>query len=136
MGALSSIATTGRRDLCPPRRRGRGAPARHVAVDLSPQAVERIATQVVQLLGERASHQEPELLSAGELARRLRVERPWVYRHRELLGGLRIGTGPKAPWRFDYETAIEALRGLQGDQRSEGSRRRKVAHQSTRKEKP
>ena len=93
MRVLSTIPTGGRRDLCPPRRRGRGAPARHVAVDLSPQAVERIAIRVAQLLGEpRHEQQEPELLSAGELARRLRVERPWVYRHRELLGGLRIGS--------------------------------------------
>lgn len=92
--------------------------SRHVAVDLTPQAVEQIAVRLAQLLqrGERA---QPELLSAGELARRLRVERPWVYRHRELLGGIRIGGGPKAPWRFDYETAVEAMRERQGDRRTE-----------------
>ncbi|MGA8745096.1 MAG: hypothetical protein WB507_04445 [Solirubrobacterales bacterium] len=84
--------------------------SRHVAVDLTPQAVEQVAARLAQLLlrGERA---QPELLSAGELARRLRVERPWVYRHRELLGGMRIGSGPKAPWRFDYEIAVEAMKG-------------------------
>ena len=68
---------------------------------------------------ERAPQAQPELLSAGELARRLRVERPWVYRHRELLGGMRIGGGPKAPWRFDYETAVEAMRERQGERRTE-----------------
>ncbi|MGA8745808.1 MAG: hypothetical protein WB507_08085 [Solirubrobacterales bacterium] len=82
---------------------------RHVAVDLTPEAVERIATRLDQLL-QRQGRAQPELLSAGELARRLRVERPWVYRHRELLGGMRIGSGPKAPWRFDYETAVMAMR--------------------------
>lgn len=106
----------------PTRRRGLGASQHRVAVELSPQAVERIATRVVQLLGERSSQDEPELISAGELARRLRVERPWVYRHRQLLGGLRIGVGPKAPWRFEYRTAVEALRGLQGEQAGEGGR--------------
>ncbi|HVC07864.1 MAG TPA: hypothetical protein VND98_09810 [Solirubrobacterales bacterium] len=91
-----------------------------VTVDLTPQAVERVAARVVTLLQGHGTGQEPELLSAGELARRLRVERPWVYRHRELLGGLRIGTGPKAPWRFDYETAVEALRRHQATQQNGG----------------
>jgi hypothetical protein len=110
MRGVSAIPTRERRDPCPPRGRERGAAPRHVAVDLSPRAVERIAAQVVQLLNERGAQGEPALLSAGELAHRLRVERPWIYRHRQLLGGLRIGVGPKAPWRFDYQTAVEALR--------------------------
>jgi hypothetical protein len=84
-------------------------------VSLSPQAVEQIATRVAAHLRERKPVQQPELISAGELARRLRVERPWVYRHRELLGGIRIGTGPKAPWRFDFEKAIEALQRVDAD---------------------
>ena len=117
MRALSAIPTRARRDLCPPRGRGRGAVPPRVAVDLSPLAVERVSVRVVQLLQQRAPQGEPELISAGELARRLRVERPWVYRHRELLGGLRIGAGPKAPWRFEYRTAVEALRRRQVEQR-------------------
>ena len=88
--------------------RERAAAPRQVVVDLTPQAIEQIAGRVAQLLPEPQG--QTELLSAGELARRLRVERPWVYRHRELLGGLRIGAGPKAPWRFDYQQAVEALR--------------------------
>jgi len=121
MRALSTIPTRTHRDLCPPRGRGRGAAPRRVAVDLTPQAVERISVRVVQLLQQRAPQGEPELISAGELARRLRVERPWVYRNQEMLGGLRIGAGPKAPWRFDYRTAFEALRRSQVD-RGEGGR--------------
>jgi hypothetical protein len=89
-----------------------------VAVDLSPQAVEQVAARVRALLAEREAQGEPELICAGELARRLRVERPWVYRHRELLGGLRIGSGPKAPWRFEYRAAVEALRREQATQRN------------------
>jgi hypothetical protein len=81
---------------------------RRVAVDLTPQAVEQVAQRVAQLLGDRARRQ-PELITAGELARRLRVERPWIYKHRHLLGGQRIGDGPKAPWRFDLDTATRAL---------------------------
>jgi hypothetical protein len=97
-----------------------GAAQHRVAVELSPHVVERIATRVVHLLGEQGSQDEPELISAGELARRLRVERPWVYRNRALLGGLRIGAGPKAPWRFEYASAVEALRRQQAERHGEG----------------
>jgi len=89
-------------------------------VDLTPQAVEQVAARVLQLLGDRDLRQQPEFISAGELARELRVERPWVYRHRELLGGLRLGNGPKARWRFDRQGAIEALRRHQAAQRTNG----------------
>ena len=105
MRGLSTIPTPTARERCSPRRRGLEVRARGVAMDLTPQAVEQVAARVVQLLGEREAQGEPELISAGELARRLRVERPWVYRHRHLLGGLRIGAGPKAPWRFEYQSA-------------------------------
>ena len=110
MGGLSTIPRQAGRERCLSPRHGRGAVARRVAVDLTPQAVEKVAVRVATLLQGNGTGQEPELISSGELARRLRVERPWVYRHRALLGGLRIGVGPKAPWRFDYQTAVEALR--------------------------
>jgi hypothetical protein len=83
-----------------------------VSVDLSPAAVEHVAARVAQLLAKGQDAKPSEVLTAGELALRLRVERPWVYRHRRLLGGFRLGSGPKAQWRFDYETAVERLRRL------------------------
>jgi hypothetical protein len=83
---------------------------RRIAVDLTPQAVEQVAHRVTQLLGDERQQAEPRLLSAGELAQYLRVERPWIYKHRHLLGGQRIGDGPKAPWRFELDTAIQALK--------------------------
>jgi len=97
-------------------RRGRGralgAMPQRVEVDLSARSVEQVAQRVAQLLGDRGRQVLPELLTAGELAHRLRVTRPWIYKHRHLLGGERIGDGPKAPWRFELETA---KRGLAGD---------------------
>jgi hypothetical protein len=39
-----------------------------------------------------------------------------------LLGGLRIGAGPKAPWRFDYQKASAALQRHQAAQRVSGGR--------------
>ena len=113
MRGVSAIPTRTAREHCSPRRRGLEARARGVAMDLTPQAVEQIAARVVVLLGEREPEGEPKLISAGELALRLGVERPWVYRHRHLLGGIRMGAGPKAPWRFDYVAAIEAMLDLQ-----------------------
>jgi hypothetical protein len=98
------------RDLRPPRRRGLGSTARRVAVDLTPRAVEQVACRVAQLLGHgQRQREEPRLISAGELALYLGVSRPWIYKHRHLLGGRRIGEGPKAPWRFDRQTALQAL---------------------------
>ena len=113
VNACPSAAPQGRKAT---GRRGLGAAQHRVAVELSPQSVERIATRVAALLGEQRRQDNPELISAGELARRLRVERPWVYRHRQLLGGLRMGAGPKAPWRFEYQTAVEALRRQEAQQ--------------------
>ncbi len=119
MRELSAIPTRTRRDLRPPRGRGRGA-AHRVAVNLTPQAVEQVAARVAQLLRQTAQERGSELLSAGELARELRVERPWIYRHRHLLGGLRIGAGPKAQWRFERQKAIEGLRRQQAKQQTDG----------------
>ena len=114
MRELSAVPTRTARAHC--QLRGRGAAARSVAVDLTPQAVEQVAARVAQLLRERPG--APQLLSAGELARELRVERPGFYRHRHLLGGIRIGSGPKAQWRFERQTAIEALQRHQATERT------------------
>ena len=122
MRGLSANPRQPARERCSSPGRGRGAAARRATVDLSPQAVEEVAARIAALLRDRGNEKAPDLLSAGELARRLRVERPWVYRNRALLGGLRIGAGPKAPWRFEYGRAVEALRGLREEQGGEGDR--------------
>jgi len=89
-------------------------------MDLTPQAVEQVAARVVALLQDRGLERAPEQMTAGELAHELRVERPWVYRHGHQLGGWRIGDGPKARWRFDRQTAIEARRRQQVEQQANG----------------
>jgi hypothetical protein len=119
MHTLNATLTTPARDHHPRRRRGLGATARRIAVDLTPQTIEQIATRVAQLL-QREQHQEQQqLISAGELALHLGVARPWIYKHRHLLGGQRIGDGPKAPWRFDLHTAKTALQSARPAQGSE-----------------
>jgi hypothetical protein len=120
MQGLARIERVPSAGSCSAVRRGLAATPRRVEVDLSPQAVERIAVQVTMLLEGRKEGSGQKLLSAGELALRLGVERPWIYRHRHLLGGIRMGSGPKAPWRFEYEAALEGLR-RQQEQRNKSS---------------
>jgi hypothetical protein len=108
------------RDSCPTRQRGLGATSRRVAVDLTPQAVEQVARRVAHLLQHKQLQTQPELITAGELARRLRVQRPWIYKNRHLLGGQRIGDGPKAPWRFDVDTATQAIQRHRAAQHENG----------------
>ena len=105
MQALSVIPRSREPELRP--RRGLGAISRQITVALTPETVEQIASRVAQLLQQREAR--PELITAGELARELRVERPWIYKHRHLLGGQRISDGPKAQWRFELDTAKRAL---------------------------
>jgi hypothetical protein len=118
--ARDSCPTRPPRGLAATRPRGLAATVRRrVQVDLTPQAIEQVALRVTQLL-RQTEQRTPELMSAGELARHLRVQRPWIYKNRHLLGGQRIGDGPKAPWRFDLDTAQQALQRHQAAQHAIG----------------
>ena len=75
-----------------------------VASTLSPEEariVEAAARRTVQLL--RDGEVLGQMLTATEVAKRLKVRRAWVYRHREELGSVRLGEGPNAPLRFPAE---------------------------------
>lgn len=123
MTRLNTTPLRASRHNCPTPRPVRYAAPRRIAVDLTPQAVERVAGRVAQLLGhqqQQQTEQTERLISAGELALYLGVTRPWVYKHRHLLGGHRIGDGPKAQWRFDRRAAIVALERHQAALRADG----------------
>ena len=118
MHAVSTIPMSEARGACPPRRRGLGAMARRVAVDLTPQAVEQVASRVAQML-QRQQQQSAEIpgakeqqgfLNVAQLARHLGLNPAWIYEHADELGAIRIGDGPKARIRFDLYTATQALR--------------------------
>ncbi len=72
--------------------------------------VEAVARRVVELLDER---ERPAvsggLVDAETLAGALGVDRTFVYRHRDRLGAIRLGDGPRAPLRFDLEAAKRAM---------------------------
>jgi hypothetical protein len=120
MQAVSAIPTRPARDLCPPRRRGLGAMARQGAVDLTPQAVEQVASRVVQLL-HRAQQNQPQaqtgepvgMVTVAQFAAYYKLNPAWVYEHADELGAIRIGSGPKARIRIDFQIAKAALCELQ-----------------------
>lgn len=68
--------------------------------------VEAIAQRVVQLLNGETTH----YLDAAGIAARFGVGRSWVYAHKNELGAVRLGRGPKARLRFDLRR-VEALLG-------------------------
>jgi hypothetical protein len=97
----------------PTRPRGLAA-ARHIAIELTPQTVEQIASRVAQLLRHQpltpASPSAPAWMTAKELAQHLKLNPAWVYEHANELGAIRTGTGPKARIRFNPHTATQALK--------------------------
>jgi hypothetical protein len=79
--------------------------AARIAVHLA--ALEGTAATPATAAAERQS-----LVSAADLARLLGMSRQTIYQHAEALGGVRVGTGPRARWRFDVDTARERMRCL------------------------
>jgi hypothetical protein len=79
-------------------------------IKLDPQTIEAIARRVVELLNRRSLSGGPELIDAAELARRLGIERSWVYMHAIELGAVKLGAGRKPRLRFDPQVAARALR--------------------------
>jgi hypothetical protein len=73
---------------------------RAAAPGLDLTRVDFIARRVLELLGDRNSD-EIQLLTVAQVARRFQVHPSWVYANARRLGALRLGTGPKAPLRFD-----------------------------------
>jgi hypothetical protein len=77
---------------------------------LDAASVEAVARRVVELMRrEGASPSARRLVDAATLAAELGVERSWVYTHRDELGAVELGTGPKPRLRFDVEAARTVL---------------------------
>jgi excisionase family DNA binding protein len=82
---------------------------------LAEQVVDRAARLIVDGLAQRlgevgASEPADRLLTAAEVAQRLGVARSMVYAHAHELGGVRVGDGPKARWRFNAAEVDARLR--------------------------
>ena len=86
-------------------------------VRLPDDQLDQLAALVAaRLQGLTATASAPErqqgLVSAAELASALGVSRQTVYGAAAELGGVRVGTGPRARWRFDLDDARERMRCL------------------------
>jgi len=77
-------------------------------VTLDPQDIEMIAARVVDLLRELPSDGEDRLADAATVARKLGVDRDWVYAHSRELGGVRLG-GEHGRLRFDLHAIRREL---------------------------
>jgi hypothetical protein len=81
---------------------------------LSPAEIEAIARRVADLIGWAPPNGALRYVDAATLARRLGVERPWVYAHTSELGAVRLGSG-RGRLRFDLQHATRALAGDRAD---------------------
>lgn len=105
MRTLTTIAQAPRRTSGKPKLRG----LRAALAELDPATIEQIAQRVAQLLHHSETHTPRGLIDAAELARRTGLSRAWIYEHADLLGAIKIGTGPKPRLRFDPQALGEAI---------------------------
>jgi hypothetical protein len=68
------------------------------------------------------------LVDAKTLAQLLGVSRDFVYERAAELGGVKLGTGSRAPWRFNVDRARAALT---SSERPAPARRRRVRRTTT-----
>ena len=99
-----------------------------VVMELSPQAVEQVARRVAQLLHRQQENQqhaetgEPVgMVTVAEFAAYYKLSPAWVYEHSDELEATRIGSGPKARIRLDFQTAKAALARLNASSESAAS---------------
>jgi len=97
-------------------------------VILDAESIEAVARRVVELLGDDAP-----LLDAAEVARRLGRSREWVYDHRNELGVVPLGDGPKPRLGFRPERVAAYSTGSRPQDRTEPSSERSARRRTTRR---
>jgi hypothetical protein len=104
-----------RLEPCPEPPRARTEANADAALDaISAEAVARRVVELMRVGGGVPSARR--LVDAGTLAAEFGVTRSWVYEHRDELGAVRIGAGPKPRLRFDPEAARRVFAGSSGKQ--------------------
>lgn len=85
--------------------------------------VQRVAAAVVAQLREAGlvAPAVTELVTAAEVGRRLGLTADYVRRHAVQLGGVKVGDGPRARWRFQPEDAAARLGPFRGSKAYESS---------------
>jgi hypothetical protein len=90
-------------------------------VHLDDASVEAVAHRVVELLRAEVAVRQPNLLDVGSLAEALSVTPAYIYEHKEELGAVRVGEGPRAPIRFDLDKVLKTLTSCSASRGTEGS---------------
>jgi Troponin I residues 1-32 len=85
---------------------------------LAPETIEDLAVRIAGLLGGGSAEAcLVEKISAAEVSRLWGVSRRWVYAHRDDLGALELGDGPRPRLRFDPRVVETRLGAPDGDPR-------------------
>jgi hypothetical protein len=84
------------------------SPDNAIPTEVDLKLVDLIAQRVLQMLGDQGDD-EVQLLTVAQVARRFQVHPSWVYANARRLGALRLGSGPKAPLRFDPDRVALAV---------------------------
>jgi hypothetical protein len=96
---------------------------------LAPESIEALAARLAELL-KTGPEPPPEtdeggMISAARVAELWEVQRRWVYEHRDDLGAVELGKGPRPRLRFDPEVVAERLGAPRAGRRHERPDRRR-----------
>ncbi|MBN9621958.1 MAG: hypothetical protein J0H06_03235 [Actinobacteria bacterium] len=80
---------------------------------LAPESIEALAARLAELLTTGPEPppdtDEDGMISAARVAELWEVARRWIYEHRDELGAVELGKGPRPRLRFDPEVVAERL---------------------------
>jgi hypothetical protein len=83
---------------------------------LAPESIEALAARLAEILTvgpePPPDTDEDGMISAARVAELWEVQRRWVYEHRDDLGAVELGKGPRPRLRFDPEVVAERLGAL------------------------
>jgi hypothetical protein len=96
---------------------------------LAPESIEVLAARLAELLTTGPEPppgtDEDGMISAARVAELWEVQRRWIYEHRDDLGAVELGKGPRPRLRFDPEVVAERLGAPRAGRRHERPDRRR-----------
>jgi hypothetical protein len=83
--------------------------------ELAERIADRVFERVTSRLDAHSAPTAPDFVDAGEVARRLGVDRGWVYQHKSELGAIALGGGARPRLRFDRAKVDALLRSAEDE---------------------